>query len=125
MQYKINTRCQSLLADLQTPVSLYLKVRDIFPESALLESTDFHVVDNRYSFIGIKPLAKFTAEKGTVTIKAEARNNAQATALGGAVGALAVGAADAIGIPVNTKTGGGFCRRPFRSISSPSSSRAL
>jgi len=67
MQYKINTRSQTLLADLQTPVSLYLKVRDIFPESALLESTDFHVVDNRYSFIAVKPLAKFTVEKGTVT----------------------------------------------------------
>lgn len=56
-----------MLADLQTPVSLYLKVRDIFPESALLESTDFHVVDNRYSFIAVKPLAKFVVEKGVVT----------------------------------------------------------
>lgn len=67
MKYKIETRSQALLADLQTPVSLYLKVRDIFPESALLESTDFHVVDNRYSFIAVKPLAKFTVEKGVVT----------------------------------------------------------
>ena len=67
MKYKIQTRSQALLADLQTPVSLYLKVRDIFPESALLESTDFHVVDNRYSFIAVKPLAKFVVEKGVVT----------------------------------------------------------
>jgi anthranilate/para-aminobenzoate synthase component I len=67
MQFKIKTRCRTLLADLQTPVSIYLKVRDIFPESALLESTDFHVVDNRYSFIAVKPMAKFTAEKGVVT----------------------------------------------------------
>ncbi|MFZ4455169.1 MAG: anthranilate synthase component I family protein [Bacteroidales bacterium] len=67
MNYKIKTRSQALLADLQTPVSLYLKVRDIFPESALLESTDFHVVDNRYSFIAVKPLAKFVVEKGVVT----------------------------------------------------------
>ena len=67
MNYKIETRSQALLADLQTPVSLYLKVRDIFPESALLESTDFHVVDNRYSFIAVKPLAKFVVEKGVVT----------------------------------------------------------
>jgi anthranilate synthase component 1 len=67
MKYNIKTRCQTLLADLQTPVSIYLKVRDIFPESALLESTDFHVVDNRYSFIAVKPLAKFTADKGAVT----------------------------------------------------------
>lgn len=67
MQHKIETQSKILLADLQTPVSIYLKVRDIYPESALLESTDFHVVDNRYSFIAVEPLAKFTAQKGVVT----------------------------------------------------------
>jgi anthranilate synthase component 1 len=48
-----------VLADLQTPVSIYLKVRDAFPESALLESSDFHGNENSVSFIGIRPMARF------------------------------------------------------------------
>ncbi|GHT02517.1 anthranilate synthase component I [Bacteroidia bacterium] len=64
----INTKSKTILADLQTPVSIYLKVRDVFPESVLLESSDFHGNENSVSFIGLKPMARFEARKGTIQL---------------------------------------------------------
>lgn len=64
---KLTATSRTLLADLQTPVGIYLKVRDIFPESALLESSDYHSSENSYSFIGVEPIAHFTVDHGTVT----------------------------------------------------------
>ena len=58
---------RTFLADLQTPVSIYLKVRDMFPVSALLESSDYHSTENSYSFIGVEPVARFSVAGGTVT----------------------------------------------------------
>ena len=42
MKTIIHTHSICRLADMQTPVGLYLKVRDMYPESVLLESSDFH-----------------------------------------------------------------------------------
>lgn len=42
MNYTFKTISKKILGDLHTPVSIYLKVRDIYPESALLESSDYH-----------------------------------------------------------------------------------
>jgi len=67
MTYSLHTQCRKLLADLQTPVSLYLKIRDIYPCSALLESSDYHGGENSFSFIGFKPVAEFKLEKGLIT----------------------------------------------------------
>lgn len=64
---RLNTVCRTLLADLQTPVSIYLKVRDMYPESALLESSDYHSSENSYSFVGVQPIARFSVNRGTVT----------------------------------------------------------
>ena len=66
MIYSIHTQQKKLLADLQTPVGIYLKVRDVYPESALLESSDFHGGENSFSFIGIDPIAYFKVDKGVV-----------------------------------------------------------
>lgn len=63
---RLSAASRTLLADLQTPVGIYLKVRDLFPESALLESSDYHSSENSYSFIGVEPIARFTVERGTV-----------------------------------------------------------
>jgi anthranilate synthase component 1 len=63
----IHTRSKTILADLQTPVGIYLKIRDVFPESVLLESSDFHGNENSVSFIGLNPLARFVVNKGFVT----------------------------------------------------------
>lgn len=67
MKTKIETITRTQLADLQTPVSIYLKVRDMYPESALLESSDYHSTDNSFSFIGIEPLARFSVKNYKVT----------------------------------------------------------
>jgi anthranilate synthase component 1 len=51
------TVCKKMLADVYTPVGIYLRLRDRFPGSLLLESTDFHASDNSFSFICIQPIA--------------------------------------------------------------------
>lgn len=53
---KIKTNFRTKLADTTTPVSLYLKLRDIYPKSLLLESSDYHSKENSYSFICLNPL---------------------------------------------------------------------
>ena len=53
--YHFKTISKQVLGDLHTPVSIYLKVRDIYPESALLESSDFHGNQNSLSFIALAP----------------------------------------------------------------------
>jgi len=46
-----------MLADVYTPVSIYLRLRDRFRDTILLESTDFHTGDDSYSIIGINAIA--------------------------------------------------------------------
>jgi anthranilate synthase component 1 len=53
----INTIYKKLLADVFTPVGIYLRLRDRFRDTILLESTDFHAGENSYSFIGINAIA--------------------------------------------------------------------
>ena len=65
-QYKVNTI--PLPGDLSTPVSTYLKVRDLFAQSALMESSDYHGSENNRSFIGLEPLASFSVSHGKAII---------------------------------------------------------
>lgn len=65
-KYTIKTRTRQLLADTITPVSIYLRIRDVFPNSLLLESSDYHGNENSYSFICLKPIAGFEVENGNV-----------------------------------------------------------
>ena len=53
----IQTTYKKLLADVYTPVSIYLRLRDRFRDTILLESADFHAGENSYSFIGINAIA--------------------------------------------------------------------
>ncbi len=46
-----------MLADTTTPVSIYLRLRDVFPNSILLESSDYHAKENSMSFICCDPIA--------------------------------------------------------------------
>lgn len=57
MKYKLNTHYKKIIADTVTPVSIYLKVRDKFPNSILLESSDYHTSDNSFSYICCNPIA--------------------------------------------------------------------
>ncbi len=54
---EITTTIKKMLADVYTPVGIYLRVRDRFRDTILLESTDNHVAENSYSFIGIHAIA--------------------------------------------------------------------
>ncbi len=53
----IKTNCKKLLSDIYTPVGIYLRLRDRFRDTILLESTDYHVAENSYSFICINAIA--------------------------------------------------------------------
>ncbi len=66
-KFNVRTKSLRLLADTITPVSIYLKIRDIYPNSLLLESSDYHGNENSYSFICFKPIATFEADRGSVT----------------------------------------------------------
>ncbi|HEY8398893.1 MAG TPA: anthranilate synthase component I family protein [Flavihumibacter sp.] len=53
---RIETTIKTMLADVHTPVGIYLRLRDKFRDTILLESTDHHVADNSYSFICINAI---------------------------------------------------------------------
>ena len=64
--FKTTTR--TILADLYTPVGVYMRLRDIYPQSALMESSDYHDKDNARSFIGINPMASVAVGHNISTI---------------------------------------------------------
>ena len=64
--FKTTTR--TILADLYTPVGVYMRLRDIYPQSALMESSDYHDKDNARSFIGINPMASVAVGHNIATI---------------------------------------------------------
>ena len=66
--YKYQTTSKTILADLYTPVGVYMRLRDIYPQSALMESSDYHEKDNSRSFIGINPMASVAIGHGKATI---------------------------------------------------------
>jgi len=53
---EIIVKSKKMLADLQTPVGIYLKIRDLYTNSVLLESSDYHGVENSFSYIGFCPI---------------------------------------------------------------------
>jgi anthranilate synthase component 1 len=65
--YPITTRFKKLLADTLTPVSIYLKLRDRFVNTILLESSDYHGNENSFTYICCDPVAFFKLNSGTVT----------------------------------------------------------
>ena len=60
--YKLKTNFKQILADTITPVSVYLKIRDKFPNSILLESSDYHGNDNSFSYVCFNPIASIKVE---------------------------------------------------------------
>ncbi|MCK0136326.1 anthranilate synthase component I family protein [Arenibacter sp. S6351L] len=67
MKYQLVSHHKKILADTITPVSVYLKIRDRFPNSILLESSDYHANDNSFSYICCNPIASIKVENETVT----------------------------------------------------------
>ncbi len=71
MKQKLYTQVYTQIGDLVTPVSVYLKIREQFPISALLESSDYQGKENSYSFIGIEPFDSFEAKGDTSDVVTE------------------------------------------------------
>lgn len=64
--YKIETISKKILADTTTPVSIYLRLRDLYPNSILLESSDYHSKENSLSYICCKPIAGIKLNNNTL-----------------------------------------------------------
>ena len=67
MKYKLTSTYKKLLADTTTPVSIYLKLRDVFSNSLLLESSDYHSRENSMSYICCEPIAGMVLQNGLMT----------------------------------------------------------
>lgn len=65
--FNYTTQTRKILADLYTPVGVYMRLRDIYPRSALMESSDYHGTENSRSFIGVHPMASIAVGHGVVT----------------------------------------------------------
>ena len=61
---QLTTRTRRLLADTVTPVGLYLRLRDQYPNCLLLESADYHGQQNAFSYLACEPLATFELRRG-------------------------------------------------------------
>ncbi|MEI7509060.1 MAG: anthranilate synthase component I family protein [Flavobacterium sp.] len=64
--YILKTNYKQILADTITPVSVYLKIRDKFPNSILLESSDYHANDNSFSYVCCNPIASIKIENESI-----------------------------------------------------------
>ena len=64
---KLHSNTKKLLADLQTPVGIYLKIRDLYTNSVLLESSDYHGNENSYSYIGFAPMGGISVNNFVIT----------------------------------------------------------
>ena len=67
MKYKLSIRKKSFLADTITPVAAYLKLRDRYANTLLLESSDYHGEENSFSYLCCQPLADFEVKNHQVT----------------------------------------------------------
>lgn len=63
-QFQYHVVSRSVLADLYTPVGIYLSLRSLYPQSVLMESSDYHSHDTARSFIAIHPMAQFSVAHG-------------------------------------------------------------
>ena len=66
--FNYKTLSKTILADLYTPVGVYMRLRDLYPQSALMESSDYHDANNSRSFIGINPMASVAIGHGVVSL---------------------------------------------------------
>lgn len=66
--FNYTTCMRTILADLYTPVGVYMHLRDIYPQSALMESSDYHDSNNSRSFIGIHPIGSVSISHGNAIL---------------------------------------------------------
>ena len=66
--FQYTTTSKTILADLYTPVGVYMRLRDLYPQSALMECADYHEASNSRSFIGINPMASVAVGHGVASV---------------------------------------------------------
>jgi len=64
--YRLNANIKKLIVDTDTPVSIYLKLRDYYPNSILLESSDYGAKDNSYAYVCCNPIAEFDVKNNII-----------------------------------------------------------
>ena len=64
--YRLNANIKKLIVDTDTPVSIYLKLRDYYPNSILLESSDYGAKDNSYAYVCCNPVAEFEVKNNMI-----------------------------------------------------------
>lgn len=69
IMFTYTTVSKKILGDLNTPVSAYMKIRDDYPMSALMECSDYHGGENSRSFIGVHPIGSVSIEHGMGVMK--------------------------------------------------------
>lgn len=67
--FRLKTTYKKLLADTVTPVSIFLRIRDKYANSLMLESSDYHSNENSYSYICFEPIARFEVEAGKIKMR--------------------------------------------------------
>lgn len=65
--YNIQSHTKKRLADTTTPVSIYLRLRDVFPNTILLESSDYHSRENATSYVCAEPVAGIVLQEGVLS----------------------------------------------------------
>ena len=80
---KLKTQSSKRISDTVTPVGLYLRFRDRYANTLLLESSDYHSKEESYSFICIEPIVSMKVEdhvfsadhKGSTIYREEIKEN--------------------------------------------------
>ena len=68
-KFVLDSKHKKILSDTITPVSVYLKIRDAYPNSILLESSDYNHNNKGFSYICFNPIAYFKVQHNTITRK--------------------------------------------------------
>lgn len=66
VRFKFAAVGRTALADLFTPVSVYMRLRDTSPQSVLLECSDYHDRASSRSFVCINPIGGVSVRRGKV-----------------------------------------------------------
>ncbi len=69
MKTKLSVNTKSFLGDLQTPIGIYLKIRDLYQNSVLLESSDYNSAANSNSYIAFSPMASYVVKENEINIQ--------------------------------------------------------
>ncbi|MCI7046151.1 MAG: anthranilate synthase component I family protein [Prevotella sp.] len=67
-KYRYSTICRKMMADVYTPVGVYMRLRDVYPQSVLMECSDYHEVNSSRSFVAVNPICSVAIAHGMARI---------------------------------------------------------